>query len=110
MKYLALCLMAIYISGVISQTTITENKTGNEGGYDYELWKDHGNTKMVLLGNGAFSCEWSNINNCLFRTGKKLGSQKTYNQYGTISCDYEVDYRPNGNSYMTIYGWTEQPT
>jgi len=57
---------------VSAATVYTENKTGSEDGYDFELWKDRGNTKMTLLGNGAFSCEWNNINNCLFRTGKKL--------------------------------------
>ena len=93
-----------------AQTTFTENKTGNQDGYDFELWKDNGNTKMTLLGGGAFSCEWSNINNCLFRTGKKLGSTKKFQNYGTISIQYDVDYSPNGNSYMCVYGWTEQPT
>lgn len=106
--YALLC--AIMLLFVDAQTTFTENKTGNQDGYDFELWKDNGNTKMTLLGGGAFSCEWSNINNCLFRTGKKLGSTKKFQSYGTISIQYDVDYSPNGNSYMCVYGWTEEPT
>ena len=95
---------------VDAATVYTENKTGTIDGYDFELWKDRGNTSMTLLGAGSFSCEWSNINNCLFRTGKKLGSTKKYQDYNGINIQYDVDYSPNGNSYMCVYGWTEQPT
>ena len=80
--------------------TIYNNKTGNQGGYDYELWKDSGNTSMTLNDGGAFECSWSNINNALFRKGKKFGGNQTYNQIGNISFDYAADYRPNGNSYL----------
>ena len=99
----------LFISEVASQTYY-DNKQGTQDGYDFELWKDTGTTQMTLMGNGAFSCSWSNINNCLFRTGKKLGSTKTYDQYGTISINYEADYNPNGNSYLCVYGWMENPT
>ena len=50
--------------------TLTSNQTGTYEGYDYELWKDSGNTTMTLTGGGTFTCEWNNINNALFRTGK----------------------------------------
>ena len=64
---------------------------------------------MTLLGGGKFSCEWNNINNCLFRIGKVWDCTKTWEQLGTISVAYNVDYRPNGNSYMCVYGWTRNP-
>ncbi len=87
----------------------TECKTGSQDGYDFELWKDNGNTSMTLLGNGAFSCEWNNINNCLFRTGKKFDCTQTYQEIGNITLDYECDYHPDGNSYLCCYGWTKEP-
>ena len=41
--------------------TLYNNATGNEDGYDYELWKDYGDTSMTLNGGGKFSCLWSII-------------------------------------------------
>lgn len=84
-------------------------ETGNKDGYDYELWNQDGigSANMDVGSNGAFSCSWSGIENCLFRTGKKLGSEKDYKAYDGMYIDYDVDYEPKGNSYMCIYGWTE---
>ncbi len=90
-------------------TTLYNNATGKEDGIDYELWKDYGNTSMTLNGGGKFSCQWSNIGNALFRKGVKFDSTKTYQQIGNISFDYGCDYRPNGNSYLCVYGWTRDP-
>lgn len=89
--------------------TLYNNKTGAQDGYDYELWKDTGNTSMTLNPGGTFECSWSSINNALFRKGKKFDSTKTYQQIGNISFDYGCDYRPNGNSYLCVYGWTVDP-
>ena len=92
-----------------TQRSFTENATGQIDGYNYELWKDTGTTQMTLLGGGKFSCSWSNINNALFRIGKKWDCTKTWQQLGSISVKYNVDYQPNGNSYMCVYGWTRNP-
>ncbi len=104
-------------SGLLSLSDITtvhaQQQTGKTpDGYDYELWNQDGigQVKMDLGTNGGFSCSWSGIENCLFRTGKKLGSTKGYKDYGNISINYDVDYEPKGNSYMCVYGWTEDPT
>ncbi|HEY9060547.1 MAG TPA: glycoside hydrolase family 11 protein, partial [Pseudobacteroides sp.] len=89
--------------------TLTSNATGTIDGYNYEYWKDNGTGTMTLNGGGTFSCSWSNINNILFRTGKKLGSTKAWQDYNGITIDYACNYQPNGNSYMAVYGWTEDP-
>lgn len=89
--------------------TITSNEIGINGGYNYELWKDHGNTSMTLKDGGAFSCQWSNIGNALFRKGKKFNDTQTYKQLGNISVNYDCNYQPSGNSYMCVYGWTRGP-
>jgi peptidoglycan/xylan/chitin deacetylase (PgdA/CDA1 family) len=94
---------------VQANVTITSNQTGTHGGYDYELWKDSGNTTMVLKDGGAFSCSWNNINNALFRKGKKYNETQTHQQIGNITMTYACDYRPNGNSYLSVYGWTVDP-
>ena len=46
--------------------TIYNNESNTQDGYDYELWKDSGNTSMTLNAGGTFECSWSNINNALF--------------------------------------------
>ncbi len=90
-------------------TTITSNQSGTQDGYYYELWKDSGNTSMTLNSGGTFSCQWSNINNALFRKGKKFNETQTHQQIGNITCNYNASYSPNGNSYLCIYGWTVDP-
>ena len=108
-----LCLLFVFL-GLLTEFTntqrsFTNNATGQIDGYSYELWKDTGTTQMTLLGGGKFSCSWSNINNALFRIGKKWDCTKTWQQLGSISVKYNVDYQPNGNSYMCVYGWTRSP-
>ncbi|NLM58207.1 MAG: carbohydrate-binding protein [Clostridium sp.] len=107
-----LCLSVLFTLlavNVQADVTITSNQTGTHGGYDYELWKDSGNTTMVLKDGGAFSCSWNNINNALFRKGKKYNETQTHQQIGNITMTYACDYRPNGNSYLAVYGWTVDP-
>ena len=87
----------------------TENITGTSDGYDYELWKDNGDTTFTVTDGGTFSCEWGNINNALFRRGQKFDCTKTYQELGNVSIDFGVDYQPDGNSYMCVYGWTRDP-
>lgn len=89
--------------------TLTDSTIGEQDGYSYELWKDSGETSMTLTGDGTFTCEWQNINNCLFRTGKKFDCTQTYRDIGNIAVEYDVDYQPDGNSYLCLYGWTREP-
>lgn len=106
----AMCLQLIGPAmSVHAADTIYNNKTGTQDGFDFELWKDTGNTSMTLNPGGTFSCQWSNINNCLFRKGKKFDWTQTYSQIGNISIDYGCDFQPNGNSYLCVYGWSVDP-
>jgi len=89
--------------------TLTSNKTGINNGFNYELWHDTGNVFMILKEGGTFVCRWDNINNALFRTGKKFDSTKTHDEIGKISLTYGCDYCPDGNSYLCVYGWTVEP-
>lgn len=90
--------------------TLTDCEIGEIDGYGYELWKDSGDTSMDLMeGGGNFSCQWSNINNALFRRGMKFDCTKTWQEIGNITLEYDVDYQPDGNSYLALYGWTREP-
>ena len=103
-------------SGFFSDVSVVkaadQQKAGNVDGYDYELWNQNytGTVDMQVGSNGTFSCSWSDTQNCLFNSGKKLGSTKNHQDYGDITINYEVDYQPTGNSYVCAYGWTEYPT
>lgn len=88
---------------------ITENELGTVDGLDYELWKDSGTTEMRLNGGGTYRCQWSEINNALFRVGKKFDCTKSWEEIGDIQVVYEADYYPVGNSYLCVYGWTREP-
>ena len=90
-------------------TVLSDNATGTQDGYNYELWKDYGTTSMTLNSGGTFDCSWSNIGNALFRKGIKFDCTKTYSQLGNITVNYGVNYQPNGNSYLFVYGWSRSP-
>lgn len=83
------------------QKTLSSNGTGQHCGYTYEYWKDSGNGSLVLKADG-FSVDWSNINNLLGRKGVRPGTGKEV-------VTYESNYKPNGNSYLCIYGWFRNP-
>lgn len=96
--------------GAQAATTITSNEIGTHDGYDYEFWKDSGGSgSMTLNSGGTFSAQWSNINNILFRKGKKFNETQTHQQIGNMSITYGANFQPNGNAYLTVYGWTVDP-
>lgn len=92
--------------------TITRSKTGQFEDFDYELWSQRGTDEvsMTLTGGGTFKCSWDALN-ILFRTGKKLGSTKTYEEYGDVIMEYGADVTITRGSvnYLCVYGWTEDP-
>ncbi|MBQ9766845.1 MAG: glycoside hydrolase family 11 protein [Lachnospiraceae bacterium] len=107
---LAVCLQVVVPAAKADAATVLyNNATGTEDGYDYELWKDYGSTSMTLNGGGKFECWWQDIGNALFRKGLKFDCTKTYSQIGNISIDYGVNYQPDGNSYLCVYGWSRSP-
>lgn len=91
------------------QTFITETEIGQIDDWDYELWKDYGNTEMILTGEGTFTYRWSEINNALFRIGRKFDCTQTWEEIGDITITYGADYFPVGNSYLCVYGWNREP-
>ena len=103
-----MCFTVMFSEKVHAQT-VSSNSTGKHGGYDYEFWVDQGNGTMVLKDGGAFSCEWNNINNILFRKGLKYNETQTYQQIGNMTMTYACNYQPSGNSYLSVYGWTSDP-
>jgi endo-1,4-beta-xylanase len=89
-----------------------EQVTRKVNGYDFELWNQNkqGTASMTLGSGGNFKCSWSGIQNVLFRAGKKYNKTQTHSEIGTISIEYNASsYAPNGNSYLSVYGWVVNP-
>jgi peptidoglycan/xylan/chitin deacetylase (PgdA/CDA1 family) len=113
----------LFASTAVSAITLTTNSgqvitqnsdqiKGTEDGYSYELWNQNnaGTATMTLGSGGAFSCEWSGIENVLFRRGVDFDCTKTYTELGNISFEYEAEYdNPSQNTYLCVYGWTRDP-
>jgi len=81
---------------------ISNNASGTQGDYHVEYWKDGGSGTMTLGEGCNFSCQWGQVNNILFRKGVRPGSRDEV-------IVYDADYNPQGNSYLSIYGWFEDP-
>ncbi|MCR6097164.1 glycoside hydrolase family 11 protein [Salipaludibacillus agaradhaerens] len=95
---------------IIQAQIVTDNSIGNHDGYDYEFWKDSGGSgTMILNHGGTFSAQWNNVNNILFRKGKKFNETQTHQQVGNMSINYGANFQPNGNAYLCVYGWTVDP-
>lgn len=92
-----------------TSTTITSNQAGIHEGYNYEYLKDSGNGTMTLKDGGTFNCEWDNINKISFRKGFKYRTPIRYQETQNINMKYACNYQPNGDSYLSIYGWASDP-
>ncbi|KAL9950045.1 hypothetical protein D7B24_004368 [Verticillium nonalfalfae] len=81
----------------------TPSSTGISGGFYYSFWTDTPNSVTYTNGDaGKFSVSWKNNNgNHVGGKGWRTGSARTIK--------YSGSYKPNGNSYLAIYGWTRSP-
>lgn len=100
--YCTVFLLFLSLTNYSNAQTITNNKVGKQGDYHYEYWKDGGTGTMVLGDGCDFSCNWGSVNNILFRKGLRPGSKDQI-------VIYTADYKPQGNSYLSIYGWFQNP-
>lgn len=82
-------------------TTVCTNVIGRHCGYTYEYWKDRGSGCLTNTPDG-FRVEWSNVHNLLGRKGLRPGSMSQV-------VTYSANYRPNGTSHLSVYGWTRGP-
>ncbi len=107
-----LCLTSVPSGiGLTSNAADDYQLTGTLDGYDYEVWNQYSQgTISFTPGNaGTYNCSWSGIHNILFRSGKKWSSNPQWDTLNGIQVDYACDYNPNGNSYLCVYGWTQNP-
>src|SRR5262245_36226733 len=83
---------------------ITTNQTGSHNGYFFTYWKDTGSATMTLRAGGRYSVSW-NLGSGNFVGGKGWSSGSPSRRVG-----YNAGvWSPNGNAYLTLYGWTRSP-
>jgi endo-1,4-beta-xylanase len=84
--------------------TINSNQTGTHNGYFYSYWKDTGSASMTLGSGGNYSVNW-NLGSGNFVGGKGWSTGSSSRRVG-----YNAGvWSPNGNAYLTLYGWTRNP-
>jgi endo-1,4-beta-xylanase len=96
-------LLFVSATGCAAQT-ITSNQTGTHNGYYYTYWKDTGSATMTLGSGGNYAVNW-NLGSGNFVGGKGWNPGSSSRRVG-----YNAGvWAPNGNAYLTLYGWTTSP-
>ncbi|MBE1877960.1 glycoside hydrolase family 11 protein [Myceligenerans sp. TRM 65318] len=95
--------LALVVTAGNPAAAVDRNEEGNHGGYFYSFWTDtQGSVTMNLGSGGNYSTQWNGTNNFVAGKGWNPGSNSRV-------VNYSAQYNPNGNSYLTLYGWTRSP-
>ncbi|KAJ7454965.1 glycosyl hydrolases family 11-domain-containing protein, partial [Mycena galericulata] len=90
------------LPGNITSRSGTPSSTGTSNGYYYSFWTDGGAAVTYTNGaGGEYSVQWSGNGNFVGGKGWNPGSAQAISFSGT--------YSPDGNSYLSVYGWTTNP-
>lgn len=90
----------------------SSNTQGNVGNYSWTIWSSGSGGCITPYGVGAaFKATWNNSGDFLARMGLGLGSNKTYDKFGTVAADFSEikSGSAGGYSYVGIYGWSVSP-
>ncbi|KAJ7690804.1 glycosyl hydrolases family 11-domain-containing protein, partial [Mycena rosella] len=82
--------------------SLTSSSTGTNGGYYYSFWTDGGaQVTYTNKAGGEYGVTWSGNGNFVAGKGWMPGAARAITFSGS--------YSPNGNSYLSVYGWTTSP-
>ncbi|KAF2095858.1 endo-1,4-beta-xylanase [Rhizodiscina lignyota] len=80
----------------------TPSSTGTNNGFYYSFWTDGGaDVSYTNQAGGEYSITWGDGGNFVGGKGWNPGSARAITYSGTFS--------PNGNAYLSVYGWTTDP-
>ncbi|KAM7210620.1 putative endo-1,4-beta-xylanase A [Rhypophila decipiens] len=83
----------------------TPSSEGRHGGFYYRFWEDGKANGQVNYRNGpegSYTVNWTMCSNFFGGKGWDNGDPRR-----TIS--YSGSYQPNGNGWVSVYGWTSDP-
>ncbi|MCJ1311343.1 hypothetical protein MMC25_005014 [Agyrium rufum] len=88
---------------LVPRQSYTSSSTGTNNGYYYSFWTDGaGKVSYQNQAAGGYSVTWTgNAGNFVAGKGWKPGSAQ--------AITYTANYQPVGNSYLSVYGWTQNP-
>ncbi|KIM25623.1 glycoside hydrolase family 11 protein [Serendipita vermifera MAFF 305830] len=82
----------------------TPSSSGTNNGYFYSWWTDGAAQATYTNGGGGqYTITWSGNN------GNLVGGKGWNPGTTSRSIKYTGTYKPNGNSYLAVYGWTRNP-
>lgn len=89
----------------------SNNQSGMAAGLAWTIWSNTNAGSITTYDTPAFSAEWNNAGDFLARVGLQWNASKTYDQYGTISAQFnsKKSGTAGGYSYIGIYGWSVSP-
>jgi endo-1,4-beta-xylanase len=97
-----ICAAGLYAPPASAQQCLSSSQTGTYGDYFYSFWSDGGgSTSFCLQPNGRYTSQWSNVDNWVGGIGWQIGGRRTVTYSGT--------FNSSGNSYVALYGWTQNP-
>jgi len=94
----------------------SSNSSGTANSFTWTIWSSGSGGCIITYGSSAaFSATWNNSGDFLARVGLSLGSNKTFDQLGTISADFSETFTvvpvegKTSKIYVALYGWTVDP-
>jgi len=89
----------------------SSNASGTAAGLNWTIWSNSTAGSITTYTVPAFSADWNNSGDYLARLGLQWNQTKTYDQYGTISAQFNYTKSGSGGgySYIGIYGWSVNP-